>query len=61
MNAGLVADENTGSVLFYKDDLNHLDYNVIKDLKVGRSLNLLNPETMREEMREGKDSCLQNN
>ncbi len=35
MNGGVVADENTGSSLFDKDHLNHLDYNIIKDLKVG--------------------------
>jgi len=35
LNGGLVSDENSGSSFFYKDDLNYLDYNVIKDLKVG--------------------------
>lgn len=34
-NGGVVADENTGSVLFEKDQLKPADYMVLKDMKVG--------------------------
>jgi peptidyl-prolyl cis-trans isomerase SurA len=52
MNGGLVADENSGSTYFDKDNLNHLDYNVIKDLKIGE---ISDPfESRDNEGREGR-------
>ena len=35
LNGGIMSDENTGAVLFEKDQLKPADYNVIKDLKPG--------------------------
>lgn len=35
LNGGIMSDENTGSVLFEKDQLKPNDYDVLKDLKVG--------------------------
>lgn len=35
VNGGLVADPNSGSAYFDKDQLNLADYNIIKDMKVG--------------------------
>jgi len=35
VNGGLVADENSGSTYFYKDQLNPADYKIIENLKIG--------------------------
>jgi Parvulin-like peptidyl-prolyl isomerase len=35
VNGGQVSDENTGSTYFEKDQLKPMDYNILKDMKVG--------------------------
>lgn len=51
INGGLVADKNSGSAYFDKEDLKVVDYNIIKDLKEGE---ISEPfETTDDEGRDG--------
>ncbi len=52
LNGGQIADANSGSILFDKDQLKPMDYNVLKDMEIGEISNPV--ESLDNEGREGQ-------